>query len=400
MQNTPTEPTLSNPSGAGTQTPASPEPSMPAMPDTSKPKGRWMLMTGLVLVVAVVGVVGWYVTQKSSNTASVRTFKIGVDSQFTGEEEPIKRGVELAQRHFADDKISVTVVPVSTECEGEKAVKAAKDWAAQGVVAVIGDVCSSAMLDAADTITQLKLPHISASATNAQVSEASDYIFRTIPSDAFAADFTSKYLYDTVKARKLAVFYGEGDYGEGLKADVTSSFEKRGGKVVTTQSFEDEATDIKKQVAQVEAAKPDSIYIATTSTSTALLILQQLKADGVKVPVLGSETLKDLTNFEEFSAAEGVTVVGANNGTAKYLADFKAAYGQEPGTYSAQAYDAYAAIFKTLQAGADSGEEIKNALYGVSFSGASGPIAFNKDGDIASNYTVYKMINGAFKAQQ
>ena len=88
-----------------------------------------------------------------------------------------------------------------------------------------------------------------------------------------------------------------------------------------------------------------------------------------------------------------------SDGTTAYAEKFQAAYNKEPDIYSAQTYDCYEALFKAMATGATTGEEIKNALYNVSFDGASGHVVFDKNGDVPANYIVYKITDGKFVMQ-
>ena len=64
-----------------------------------------------------------------------------------------------------------------------------------------------------------------------------------------------------------------------------------------------------------------------------------------------------------------------------------------------QAYDAFEAIYRTVQQGATTGEQIKNALPRISFKGMSADISFDENGEERGDgydYDVLQVQNGTF----
>ncbi len=394
--------------------PSSPVPEVTTLPPSpnptpiTPPSSRSKMMLWAVSVIAAVLVVGggvwWYMSHRAKPVAAVRNVKIGLmtplQGVYTNSGTSIESGVQFAQQQLTTSGLNVTLLVKDTNCEGPKAIQAVKDFAAQGAVAVIGEVCSSATLAAIPVATQLKIPMVSASSTNPSISQAGKYMFRTIPSDAFSTDFAAKLIYTTEGHHKLAIIHGDEAYGTGLNAAISASFQKLGGTVVDSQSFVNESTNVATQVAHIKAANPDALYIGSNSLTSAIAVLEQMKAQGVSLPIYSAETLKDPTFLKDVGTlAEGLKVIAVSEGTPAYVEKSYAKFGKDPDIYNAQAYDAYEAIFEALKTGANTGETMMSALHKVSFDGASGHIQFNAYGDVAPNYVVYKVVNGVYKAQ-
>src|SRR3990167_1377079 len=105
--------------------------------------------------------------------------KIGFMGPLTGDAASyghgIKRGVDLA---FKDSGLeNVKIIYEDTKCDGKEAVNAINKLInIDGVVAIVGEVCSGATLAAAPIAEENKVAMVSASSTSAKITDAGDYI--------------------------------------------------------------------------------------------------------------------------------------------------------------------------------------------------------------------------------
>src|SRR5688572_11697449 len=112
---------------------------------------------------------------------------------------------------------------------GEPATVVNKLIARDGVVAVLGEVASSRSLEAAPICQQNKVPMVSPSSTNPQVTEMGDYIFRVCFIDPFQGTVMANFATKTLKAKKVAIFTDvKSDYSKGLAEFFKAQFVKNG----------------------------------------------------------------------------------------------------------------------------------------------------------------------------
>ena len=330
--------------------------------------------------------------------AAPETIKIGFMAPLSGEAasygESIKRGVDLALQDAGLENVELIVE--DSKCDGKEAVSAiTKLISVDGVVAIVGEVCSGATLAAAPVAEQNKVPMVSSASTSPKISEEA-WVFRTVPSDALQGDFGANLAYDKGYT-KLAVLYSNEEYGLGFTNVLTESFEGLGGEVVASEAVDRGAVDIRTQLTKIKDAEPDVIYVISNSPDSVVAALQQIKELGVEAVIFGSEGLKSDAILEGAGdAAEGLVLTSVSSGTTTFAEQHEAAYGEGPGPFAAQAYDAYTAIAAAIETGASTGEAIRDALFTVEFDGASGSIAFDENGDVSGNYDVYEVIDGAF----
>lgn len=330
-------------------------------------------------------------------------FKIGVILPLSGDTASygisVRRGIELA---LADERAAgltnVELVYEDGHCEGRSAANAAnKLISLDKVRLLVGEVCSGGTLAVAPIAHRRKIPLITPASTSPMISKAGPFMFRTIPSDAlqgaFAADLMKKKGF-----RRVAVLYPNEDYGIGFKKVFESGFAAAGGQITASETFERGSVDLRAQITKVRESKPDAVFLICNSPDSALAAIRQIRETGVKVPLFGSEGIKT-KETAELAAAEGTVITSVSAGHAAFAEKLKKAYGEDPGPYAAQGYDAMRTAAAAIRAaGPDAdGAKLRDAIRAVTFEGVSGTIRFDDHGDIAGNYEVLVVRKGKFE---
>jgi branched-chain amino acid transport system substrate-binding protein len=105
------------------------------------------------------------------------------------------------------------------------------------VHAVLGEVASSNSLAAAPKAQEAKIPMISPSSTNPNVTQVGDYIFRVCFIDPFQGDVMAKFASTNLKAKKAAILYDfNSDYSRGLREFFTRSFKQSGATAISADN--------------------------------------------------------------------------------------------------------------------------------------------------------------------
>ncbi len=356
-------------------------------------KAVWWLFSliGILVILLIYGYAG--ITGKVVSEGT-ETIKIGFMGPLTGDAASyglsIKKGVDMALEDSGLD--NVKIIYEDSKCDGKEAVSAInKLISVDKVVAIVGEVCSGATLAAAPIAESNKVVLISSSSTSPKITDVGDYIFRTVPSDALQGDFGANLVYEQ-GYRKLAILYSNEEYGLGFNNVLEDKFK---GEVVASEAFERGATDLRTQLTKIKNVNPDAIYIISNSPDSAVAALRQIKELGINAKLFGSEGLKG-PEVGSTSSAEGLIITSVSSGTSQFARRHEARYGEEPGPFAAQAYDAFTALARAIKDGSTTGTEIKDALYKIRLDGASGRIEFDSDGDVSGNYDVYVVRNGKF----
>jgi branched-chain amino acid transport system substrate-binding protein len=145
--------------------------------------------------------------------------------------------------------------------------------------------------------------------------------------------------------------------------------------------------DYSAEIAQLQAAKPDAIYVFYPGGMGVNFVKQYQQAGLLgKLPLLSTSTVDGTTLPALKDIALGV-VTGSpysadldNPQNKKFVDDFRKKYNRVPSLYAAQSYDAasliHAALIKT-GGRADNKETLRAALKSSVFNSVAGPFKFN-----------------------
>lgn len=269
------------------------------------------------------------------------------------------------------------------------------------VKVIFGGACSGETLGAAPITEEAQVILFSPSATSPDVTEAGDYVFRTAPSDAFAGGVAAE---KAIKMgfEKAAIIHETTDYAQGLKSVFEGTFKEKGGEIVMVESFATEEADFKTRILKVKNANPDVVYIVPQTPAKGVLLIKQLREQGVEQPLLTGEVLMGRDVVEENGEAmEGLIGVepafDESNPLAKEAMDaYRAEYG-EPAFpfFQAATRDAFYLVADTIEAGGYDADAIKEELNAVeNWQGAIGEITFDENGDPVLAFSVKQVQNG------
>ncbi len=307
-----------------------------------------------------------------------------------------QKGAQLALKESG--LTNIELVSEDSKCDGKEAVSAInKLISINGVKAIVGEICSGATLAATPVAEQSQVSMVSPASTSPKITTAGDYIFRTVPSDTLQGSFGAKLAYGK-GYRKLAVLYSNEDYGAGFNGVLTASFKELGGEVAADEAFERGAVDLRAQLTKIKSKSPDVLFIITNAPDSAVAALKQTRELNIEAALMSGDGLygSDIPK-NAGAAAEGLTVSTVSSGSSGFAERFKAEYGESPGPFAAQGYDAMQAIIWAIKLGAKTSQEIKNNLYLVEFDGATGKIKFDENGEVSGNYETYTVKDGKFE---
>ena len=201
-----------------------------------------------------------------------------------------------------------------------------------GVKIILGTSCSGAMLGAAPLAEEEGVVLFSASATNPDIAEAGDYIFRTAINDNQLGVDTGNLLWAD-GSRKLATINEATTTPRASGAPRSQQFEKRGGEVVAEERYASDVTDFRSQLTKLLGASPDALHVAAQSEFTGGTIVKQARELGYTGPIYGESVVTGTTALEiAGDAATGIKgVIPSPDLTTdkgkEFLDNFKSRYG-------------------------------------------------------------------------
>ena len=339
-------------------------------------------------------------TSPTPEPAGATPFRIGVMESVTGAGESYGN-VAVRAKQMAADEINAAggvngrkleLVVEDSRCNAQDAITAFQKLTdVDGVKIILGTSCSGAMLGAAPLAEAESVILFSGLASNADIAEAGDYIFRTQISDIEVGISTGNVLWaDGI--RNLATITEETDYAEGVRRSSVAQFEKNGGKIAAEERFSSDITDFRTQLTKLFEANPDALHISPQSEFAGGTIVKQARELGYEGPIYG-ETVSVGTTALEIAgdAATGMRAITAtpdpdSQKSQQVLADFRERYDYL--TLPWHLTSAYDDVYITAECLRKTGDDqdadgFRDCLYDITWSGALGnDYSFDANGEV------------------
>ena len=357
---------------------------------------RHLLTLGLALVL------GLAITACGGSEAGGEgnPFRIGVMESLTGPGETYGT-VANQSKQMALDEINsaggingrrLEFIVEDSKCSGQDAITAYRKLTdVDGVKIILGPSCSGAMLGAAPLAEADGVILFSGLASNPDIANAGDFIFRTQISDIQVGINTGNLLWaDGV--RNLATITEATDYAEGVRRTSVAQFEKRGGTVVAAERVASDITDFRTQLGKLFDAGPDALHLAPQSEFVAGTIIKQARELGYQGPIY-AETISVGTTALEIAgdAATGMKAITAdldpdNEKAQEVLANFRERYNYVTLPWHlGSAYDDVYIASECLRRTNDDQdvEGFRDCMYEITWSGAIGNnYSFDAQGEV------------------
>ena len=271
------------------------------------------------------------------------------------------------------------------------------------IVVVDGHQFSGATIAAASKYQAAGLPMITPSATQPDITDIGDYIWRICMTDAVQGKGLADYSVTTLGKKNIAIMYDNSDYGRGLADAFEQGVTDAGGTVVEKQQYSTGDTDFKAQLTKIKAAGPELLFLSGYYPEGSK-IAQQAKELGLDVQMLGSDGYAS----DELPKLGGAAVEGmlvstffdyskSDPAVQKFVEAYKAKYkGANPDWFVANSYDVVMLAAKAAElAGKNDRTAINDALSKVgTYEGVSGPITFDENGDVIKPLSIVVVKGG------
>jgi len=319
-----------------------------------------------------------------------------------------ENGARLAVEEANGKNITIGGKKIRFELQGEDdqadpklGPTIAQKFADAKVAGVVGHLNSGVTIPASAVYNQAGLPMVSGSATNPKLTEQGfKNIFRLVARDDQQGPAVAQYL-QSMNVKKVAVVDDATAYGEGLANEVEKTLKASGVQIVAREKTNDKATDFKAILTKMKGRGPDAVFYGGMD-ATGGPMLKQARELGIKaVFSFGdgacTDTMKQLAGDAVaeglICSQAGLPVVAASK---NFLDAYKAKFNTDPIIYAPFTYDAANLLIAAMQK-ADSVEPAKYLpeLQKISYTGATGPIAFDEKGDRKNaEVTIFTMKGG------
>ena len=336
----------------------------------------------------------------SDGDSSTEPFRIGVMESQTGPGETYGT-VAVQAKQLAVDEINAAggingrmleLIVEDSKCSAQDAITAYNKLTdVDGVKIILGTSCSGAMLGAAPLAEADGVVLFSGLATNPDIANAGDYIFRTSMNDLQVGIDTANVIWAD-GARNLATITETTDYAEGVRRVTAEHFVGLGGTIVAEERYASDITDFRSQLTKIINANPDAVHIAAQAEFSGGTVVKQIRELGYEGPLYSEIVPVGATALDVAGdAATGLKAITAeldpaNPKSQEVLNNFRARYNYVTlPWYLGSAYDDVYIAAECLGVTNDDqdADGFRDCLYGITWSGAIGDnYSFDADGEV------------------
>lgn len=338
------------------------------------------------------------------------TIKIGVVTPLTG---PLAQFAPSEGTILAIEEINaaggikgrkIELVIEDGKCDGKAAATAVQKLISiDHVRFILGGHCSVETLAIAPIAERNHVLILASMSTSSEITAAGDYIFRTSPSNFAQGDLLAHHAIAS-NYHTAAVLAEESPFAVPLAKNFSKVFAELGGQIVLSQNFSSSESDLRSSLVRLKTEKPDVVFVAIQSVPFGDLIVRQMKAVGIHLPLLGTEPIGNVPiSWPQFANTfEGIVFAQPdfdleNPRALAMIQNYKQRFNQAGLRYpfQADAYDAARLLTDMIGRCGTEPEAIRDCLYKLSnYSGITGPISFDKNGDRVLGYTLRQIKNG------
>lgn len=275
------------------------------------------------------------------------------------------------------------------EHDAEKSVNAynaLKDW---GLQVLVGPVTTNPTLAVAAEAAADNMFVLTPSASAQAVIETGDNVFQICFTDPNQGVASADYIADNGLATKIGVIYDSSDaYSSGIYDKFKAEAEVKGLEIVAAEAFTaDNKSDLSTQVGKCQAAGAELVFLPIYYQEASQILIAANKS-GYTPVFFGCDGMDGILSIEGFDTtlAEGLMLLtpfsadASDEKTQHFVEAYKAAYGDIPNQFAADAYDCVYAVYDAYVAGAINGdmsaseicEALKASFTSMTFDGLTG----------------------------
>jgi branched-chain amino acid transport system substrate-binding protein len=351
--------------------------------------------------------------QAPAAVESAMVVKIGSVSPLTGPQSHLGKDQENGVRLALDEanasgvtlggkKVQFELISEDDQADPRTATVVAQKLVDSDVKGVIGHLNSGTSIPASKIYSDAGIAQISPSATAvAYTAQSYKTTYRVMTNDAQQGKVLGEFAVNTLGAKKIAIIDDRTAYGQGLADEVEKAAKAAGATIVAREFTTDKSTDFMAILTAIKGKKPDVVFFGGMDGQGAPLA-KQMKSLGLTAKLLGGDGIQSF-EFIKLAAADAEGVYGSSPGLPleqmpggpEFSQKFNAKYGNIQ-NYAPYAYDATRVIIDAMKR-ANSAEPATYLpeLAKTSFTGVTGPVAFDEKGDIQGGaVTVYQVQGG------
>ncbi|PMC82188.1 ABC transporter substrate-binding protein [Anaerococcus hydrogenalis] len=277
----------------------------------------------------------------------------------------------------------------------------------ENVAAIVGPITSKPALAVSEIAKKDKIPMITPTGTQVNITEGKDNIFRTCFTDPYQGKLLAIFASENQKAKKVAILRNtSSDYSNGIADEFKKEAEKLKLDLVADESYGDNDNDFKAQLTKIAKASPDVLLIPDYYEKIALIVPQARDA-GIKAKFIGSDGWDGVINVMDKSQLNLVdgscfsnhfALDSADQRVKDFVKKFKDKNKEDPSAFSALSYDTVYLLKQAMEeAKSEDKDKVVEKIKNIEFDGITGKFKFNEDNNPIKSASMMEIKDGAYK---
>lgn len=274
-----------------------------------------------------------------------------------------------------------------------------------GMLAVVANFNSGVTIPSSDVYNRCGMPQVT-NASNPKVTQAGyKNLFRPIANDLSQGAAPAEYALTKLGAKKAAVVHDKQAFGQGVAEVFRENFTKGGGTVTSFSGIAQTDVDFSALLSSIRAENPDVVYFGGVMPAVGLFV-KQARELGIKATFFAADSAFTPDFIAGAGPASEGTVVSfqappydSSPALQKFAADYKAAFGEAPGPYSAYGYVEATIIIEAMKKAPTplTRAGIAAEIAKSDFDGLVGHVAFTPEGELKKPFLfLYAVKDGTF----
>lgn len=303
----------------------------------------------------------------------------------------------------------------------------------ENVAAIVGPLMSGTTIPAASSVAvPAHILLLSPTATSPQLTDLKDqdFVFRTVPSDAYQGQVLAKLTLDQ-GVKKVALTYANNDYAAPLAAAFKDAYVKAGGMITAEVKHEEKQPTYVSELANLKKGSPEALVVIAYAGDSGVTIVKEALENGLFTRFIGTDGLRDNLLIKEIGEDKLKTSFFTSPSSPKsemgdrfeklYVAAYKTTQDK---IFIGQVYDSIMLTALAIEkAGSTDRVKVRDALRDIAnapgevvgpgdwkkakelidagkdidYTGATGSMDFDVKGDIAGVVGHFIVENGSYK---
>ncbi len=336
----------------------------------------------------------------------------------------VRRGMELAGELHDQTRPPIRLVFRDSGAAAEESARIVTELAGEaGVMAIAGPLTGGAAAVAAEQAQRIGIPLLSLSPRDG-LPETGSFIFRNSLTSRQQVEALVRHAMERQGITSFAVLHPESKLGYEMTDLFIREVQYRGGRVVATQTYDEKATDFRRQVKLLKGEDPNvpdeaakeretvrraplpfqALFIPDYADKISLIAPQLVfyGIEGAQLLGINGWNSPDLlrTTGRYLQGAifvDGFFLASADPAIRQFVDNYLTKYGEEPTILEAQGFDVANILFAQLdRPEIRSRQELQQALTQlVNFPGVSGSTSFGPGGDALKTLFLLQVDRGA-----